>query len=247
MPPEGYLLYVLIVACEVGFWVVLLAVLATRYLLAKERLSRALLLCLPLVDVLLLAFTAMDLRHGSAGTFEHGLAAAYVGFTLAFGGMAVKWADAHFAHRFAAGAVPAKAPCGGWQAVRYDFNLWGRCIMHHGLFHHDDPGHHGNFGRRSQTCEQLGGCPSEWALIGQSMKLSPSLGVTCGFCPPILVRTASRSKYSTWALALALALALRSSAAAKRSICAHNTGSIRNAKDFLSGLAMAGASGQVSL
>lgn len=129
MPPEGYLLYALILACEVGFWVVLLVALAVRYLLERQRLSRALLLCLPLVDLLLLAFTAMDLRRGSTATFAHGLAAAYVGFTLAFGGMAVRWADAHFAHRFAAGPVPAKAPSGGWQAVRYDFHLWGRCIV----------------------------------------------------------------------------------------------------------------------
>ena len=129
MPPETYLLYSLILACEVGFWVVLFAALAVRYLLVKERLSRALLLCLPLVDVLLLIFTAMDLRRGSTATFAHGLAAAYVGFTVAFGGMAVKWADAHFAHRFAAGPVPAKVPSHGWNAVRYDFNLWGRCIV----------------------------------------------------------------------------------------------------------------------
>ena len=129
MQPEGYLLYALILACEVGFWVVLLVALAVRYLLARERLSRALLICLPLIDVLLLLFTAMDLRRGSTATFAHGLAAAYVGFTVAFGGIAVNWADAHFAHRFAAGPVPAKAPSGGWQAVRYDFRLWGRCIV----------------------------------------------------------------------------------------------------------------------
>ena len=129
MPSETYLLYTLILACEVGFWIVLLVALAVRYLLARERLSRALLLCLPLIDVLLLVFTAIDLRRGSTATFAHGLAAAYVGFTVAFGGMAVKWADAHFAHRFAAGPVPAKAPSRGWEAVRYDFNLWGRCIV----------------------------------------------------------------------------------------------------------------------
>jgi hypothetical protein len=129
MPPEGYLLYALILACEVGFWVVLLAALVVRYLLAKERLSRALLLCLPLIDLVLLLFTAMDLRRGSTATFAHGLAAAYVGFTVAFGGMAVKWADAQFAHRFAAGPVPPKPPSSGWQAVRYDFQLWGRCVV----------------------------------------------------------------------------------------------------------------------
>jgi hypothetical protein len=129
MPPETYLIYTLILACEVGFWIVLLAALAVRYLLARERLSRALLLCLPLIDVLLLVFTAIDLRRGSTATFAHGLAAAYVGFTVAFGGMAVKWADALFAHRFADGPVPAKAPSRGWEAVRYDFNLWGRCVV----------------------------------------------------------------------------------------------------------------------
>jgi hypothetical protein len=128
MRSEGLVLYALILACEVGFWVVLLLALAVRYLQANERLSRALLLCLPLVDILLLAFTAMDLRLGSTATFAHGLAAAYVGFTLAFGSVAVKFADAHFAHRFAGGPAPAKAPSVGWPAVRYELGLWCRCI-----------------------------------------------------------------------------------------------------------------------
>ncbi len=128
MPTESYLLYALIVGCEVGFWVILLLALAVRYVLRQERLSRALLLCLPLVDLLLMVFIATDLRGGTKATFAHGLAAAYVGFTVAFGSMAVKWADAHFAHRFAAGAKPPKAPTRGWQLVRYDLELWGRCI-----------------------------------------------------------------------------------------------------------------------
>ncbi len=124
MPPEPYLLYALIVACEASFWVVLLLAFAIRYLLRKGALSRALLICLPLIDVLLLVFTAMDLRRGAAATFAHGLAAAYVGFTVAFGDLAVQWVDARFAHRFAGGAPPLKMPSRGWPAVRYDFNLW---------------------------------------------------------------------------------------------------------------------------
>ncbi|WP_144289833.1 hypothetical protein [Ideonella sp. A 288] len=123
------MLYALIVACEVGFWVMLLLALAVRYLLRKEQLSRALLLCLPLIDLLLLFFTATDLRRGTTATFAHGLAAAYIGFTVAFGGMAVKWADAHFAHRFAAGPAPTNAPSRGWELVIYDLKLWGRCIV----------------------------------------------------------------------------------------------------------------------
>ncbi len=129
MPIEPYLLYFFIVACEIGFWVVLLLGLACRYLLRRERLSRALLLGLPLIDVLLLAFTAIDLRRGATANFAHGLAAAYVGFTLAFGAMGVKWADAHFAHRFAGGPVPSKPPSHGWPAVRYELTIWARCVV----------------------------------------------------------------------------------------------------------------------
>ena len=129
MPREPHLLYALIVACEVGFWVVLLLALALRYLLRKERLSRALLLGLPLIDLLLLVFTAVDLQRGATATFAHGLAAAYIGFTVAFGGMAVRWADAHFAHRFASGPAPPEPPSRGWQVVRYDLHLWGRCVV----------------------------------------------------------------------------------------------------------------------
>lgn len=129
MSSDSYLLYGLIVACEVGFWVVLLMALAVRYLRHSLPLSRALLLCLPLIDILLLAFTALDLRRGAVATFAHGLAAAYIGFTLAFGALAVRWADAHFAHRYASGPLPTPAPSRGWAAVRYDVQLWGRCIL----------------------------------------------------------------------------------------------------------------------
>lgn len=129
MSTEPHLLYGLIVACEVGFWVLLLLALAVRYLLRRATLGRKLLLGLPLLDLLLLVFTAMDLRRGSSAAFAHGLAAAYVGFTVAFGGMAIQWADAQFAHRFAGGAAPPKAPSRGMEAVRYEFGLWGRCIV----------------------------------------------------------------------------------------------------------------------
>jgi len=129
MPTEPYLLYALILACEIGFWAVLLVALAVRYLLRKERLSLMLLAGLPLIDLLLMLFTATDLRRGSTATFAHGLAAAYIGFTVAFGGKAVEWADAHFAHRFASGPAPAKAPTRGWELVRYDFKLWARCVV----------------------------------------------------------------------------------------------------------------------
>jgi hypothetical protein len=129
MPTQTFILYVLIVGCEVAFWLVLLLSFSVRYLLHRTALSRWLLLSLPLIDVLLLVFTALDLSSGATATFAHGLAAVYVGFTVAFGSLAVRWADAHFAHRFAAGPAPPEAPTGGWSAVRFDLELWLRCIV----------------------------------------------------------------------------------------------------------------------
>jgi hypothetical protein len=122
-------LYWLIVGCEIGFWLALLAALATRYLLNRERLSRTLLLALPLLDFMLLVFTVLDLRAGAAATFAHGLAAAYVGFTIAFGPVAVVWADQRFAHHFAGGPKPTGPPNQRWPAVRHELGLWVRCIV----------------------------------------------------------------------------------------------------------------------
>ena len=128
MPSQSFLLYLLIVGCEVAFWLVVLLSLAIRYLLRREALSRWLLFSLPIIDVVLLVFTAVDLSAGTTATLAHGLAAVYVGFTVAFGSIAIRWADAHFAYRFALGPVPAKAPTGGWGVVRFDLELWLRCI-----------------------------------------------------------------------------------------------------------------------
>jgi hypothetical protein len=122
-------LYWLIVACEAAFWLLLVLALAVRYLLRRSRLSRILLLALPAVDLLLLVFTALDLTSGTPAAFAHGLATAYVGFTIAFGAVAVEWADQRFAHRFAGGPPPDAPPETRWSAVRYELALWLRCIV----------------------------------------------------------------------------------------------------------------------
>jgi hypothetical protein len=129
VPSTSTHLYWLIVGCEVSFWLVLLAALAVRYLFRRERLSRRLLLALPALDLLLLVFTVEDLRSGTHATFAHGLAAAYVGFTVAFGPIAVTWADQRFAHLFAGGPKPSGPPRQRWPAVRYELGLWIRCII----------------------------------------------------------------------------------------------------------------------
>lgn len=121
-------LYWLIVGCEVSFWVVLFLGLAVRYLSRRKRFSHILLLMLPALDLALLGFTAVDLRSGAPANFAHGLAAAYVGFTVAFGGMAVSWADQHFAHWFTDAPAPTRPPTRGWPALRYELRLWVRCL-----------------------------------------------------------------------------------------------------------------------
>lgn len=100
----------LIVICEVGFWVLLVAGLALRYLAKMPRLGAAVLLCEPLLEVVLLAVTAIDLKNGAEPDWKHGLAAVYIGFTVALGHHTIKWVDAKFAHRFAGGPPPAKRP-----------------------------------------------------------------------------------------------------------------------------------------
>lgn len=128
MPTPALVLYLLIVGCEVAFWLVLLASLVARYRLRRPVLSTWLLRSLPAIDLLLLVFTAIDLKRGTVATPAHGLAAVYIGFTLAFGTVIVRWADARFAHRFASGAAPSAAPTRGWALVRFDLQLWLRCI-----------------------------------------------------------------------------------------------------------------------
>lgn len=122
-------LYIAIVACEAAFWLLLASGLAARYLSQRRRLSTALLASVPLIDIVLLALTVLDLRRGATATFAHGLAAAYVGFTVAFGPIVIRWADERFAHHFAGGPAPSKAPELGWASVWYELKLWGRCIL----------------------------------------------------------------------------------------------------------------------
>lgn len=91
-----------IVACELGFWVVLAAGLLARYGLRWPRIGAALLLCVPLVDLVLLGATVVDLRGGATATAAHGLAAAYLGFSVAFGHRTIRSLDQRVAHLYSA-------------------------------------------------------------------------------------------------------------------------------------------------
>ncbi|MFT4714645.1 MAG: hypothetical protein ACJAVI_003912 [Candidatus Azotimanducaceae bacterium] len=125
---ESFLL-ALIIGCEIGFWAVLILGLIARYILGLQRLSVILLLSVPLIDVVLLAVTMVDLGQGAKATFMHGLAAAYIGFSVGFGHSSITWADVWFAHRFADGEPQPEAPTHGWALVRYELIWWRRCVL----------------------------------------------------------------------------------------------------------------------
>lgn len=123
------MLIAIIVACEIGFWVVLAAGLLARYPLRLRRTGAALLLCVPLVDLVLLAATTLDLRNGATAGTGHGLAAAYLGYSVAFGHGMVRWADERFAHRFAGGPPPRGRPKHGRARTRYEWREFGKAAV----------------------------------------------------------------------------------------------------------------------
>ena len=123
------MLIAIIVATEIGFWVVLGAGLAARYLFHRRRLSTVLLASVPLVDVVLLIATVIDLSGGATAGFKHGLAAAYIGFSVAFGHSVIRWADERVAHRFAGGPPPWRPPRGGRERTRYEWHEFGKATL----------------------------------------------------------------------------------------------------------------------
>ncbi|MEU3459679.1 hypothetical protein ABZ721_06925 [Streptomyces sp. NPDC006733] len=118
-----------IVACEIGFWLVLAAGLVLRYPLRRPKAGAVVLACVPVVDVVLLVATVLDLRGGATADWKHGLAAAYIGFSVAYGPSMVAWADGHFAHRFAGGPKPAGAPKYGSARAAHEWRILARTAL----------------------------------------------------------------------------------------------------------------------
>lgn len=85
-----------IVACEVSFWILILFGLIVRYLFGWKRLGLILLALTPVIDLLLIIITSMDLYRGATATIAHGLAAVYIGVSLAFGKNMINWFDERF-------------------------------------------------------------------------------------------------------------------------------------------------------
>ena len=103
------MIFFLIIFCEVMFWVLVAAGLTMRYAYDKKSLGMTLLALTPLVDLALLIMTVLDLRGGATPTVAHGLAAVYIGVSIAFGRKMIAWADGRFAAKLG-GAAKERPP-----------------------------------------------------------------------------------------------------------------------------------------
>ena len=127
------MLLVVIAACEIGFWVLLAAGMITRYGFRLPRLGMALLLAVPLVDVVMLVASVIDIRQGGEPSFKHSLAAIFIGVSVGFGHQTLKWADGWAAYRFAGGPRPVKPRKGTRAKALKERQGWYRHVLAYGV------------------------------------------------------------------------------------------------------------------
>ncbi|MDW0113444.1 hypothetical protein [Sporosarcina saromensis] len=152
-----------IIACEIGFWVVILAGLITRYLFNRKRLGLFFLALTPVIDLLLLIVTATDLYNGATATQVHAIAAIYLGISVAFGKSMIRWADERFVY-YVKKQGPKPMRKTGWDHAKHSFKgslqhvlafIIGGAFLFIMIYLIDDP---------TQT-EALSGMLKLWSLI----------------------------------------------------------------------------------
>lgn len=89
-----------IIAAEIAFWIVILIALVCRYRFNKPKLSIFFFTLTPVIDLLLILLTAMDLKAGTPASASHGIAAIYIGVSIAYGKTMITWADEKFQQWF---------------------------------------------------------------------------------------------------------------------------------------------------
>ncbi len=123
------MLLAVIAACEIGFWVLLAAGLATRYLLRLPKAGMVLLAGVPLVDVVMLVAGVIDIQRGGEPSFKHSLAAIFIGVSVGFGHQTLKWADKWAAHYLGGAPRPVKPPKRGPERARRERAGWFRHLL----------------------------------------------------------------------------------------------------------------------
>ncbi|MEV8374081.1 2TM domain-containing protein [Kribbella sp. NPDC056861] len=123
------MLLAVIAGCEIGFWVLLAAGMVTRYLLRLPRLGMVLLAMVPLVDVVMLIASVIDIRSGGEPSGKHALAAIFIGVSVGFGHRSLKWADGWAAYKFAGAPRPVKPKKGTREKALHERQGWYRHVL----------------------------------------------------------------------------------------------------------------------
>lgn len=118
----------LIVACEIGFWVVIVLGLFTRYVLKKNKLGLFFLALTPVIDLILLIITGLDLYRGATSTTAHAIAAVYIGISIVFGKSMIKWADERFRY-YVIKEGPKPIKLYGIEHSMHNLKGWGKHVL----------------------------------------------------------------------------------------------------------------------
>ncbi|GEN89657.1 hypothetical protein [Oceanobacillus sojae] len=118
----------MIVACEIGFWIVIILGLFTRYVLKKNKLGLFFLALTPIIDLILLIITAADLYRGATATAAHAIAAVYIGVSIVFGKSMIRWADERFRY-YVIKEGPKPIKLYGIEYSKHYLKGWGKHVL----------------------------------------------------------------------------------------------------------------------
>jgi hypothetical protein len=127
------MILLLILICEISFWVLLLSGLFLRYGFRLKKVSTMVLALVPCVDLVLLIATIISLKGGAAAGPEHGLAALYIGFSIVFGPQTIRQIDAWAKRRSSGAPKTKKQLLRGAARTRYEWRIWRQIVLASGV------------------------------------------------------------------------------------------------------------------
>ncbi|PHK49961.1 hypothetical protein [Staphylococcus edaphicus] len=117
-----------LIAAEILFWVVIVLGLVLRYVLRLNKVGLIFLSMTPVIDLILIMTMTLDLLNGAKATVPHGIAAVYIGVSLAFGKQMIRWADERFKYYvLKVGHLPVKKT--GIAYAKAYFVSWLRHVL----------------------------------------------------------------------------------------------------------------------
>lgn len=117
-----------IIFAEIAFWIAILCGLFARYIKNSKKLSNIFLFSTPFIDLALLILTAIDLKNGAQASVAHGIAAIYIGISIAFGKSMIEWADDKFQSIILKRESKRKVLYGLEKGI-YEMKMWARHFL----------------------------------------------------------------------------------------------------------------------